>query len=63
MYQYIVSDFQTEGTIYLEENPFASDDMPAPRTPPKIKPHIPLPHQNILPSSIKTLASTNTLNT
>ncbi len=64
MYQYIVSDFQTEGTIYLEENPFASDDMPAPSSQtqkkPTAKPHIPLPHQSILPSSIKNRISTKT---
>ena len=59
MYQYIVSDFTSEGTIYLEDNPFACDDMPAPSLKPK-EMQASIPH---LPSSINTITSTNTLNT
>jgi len=67
MYQYIVSDFQTEGTIYLKENPFATDDIPADnlktKETPTAKPHIPLPYQDVIPNSIEPTTSTTTLNT
>jgi Peptidase MA superfamily len=65
MYQYIVSDFKTDETMILETNPFAYDDLSSPdlktKTPTAL-PHIPLPRQNILPSSMDKYTSTKTFN-